>query len=311
MEPTLIAEGLTVLFRTKHGFVRALNKADFNLYRGRILVVIGESGSGKTVLAHALMRLLPKNAEVSGRVLLGGTSLLDLPLKEMERVRGRRMALIPQGAATALNPVRKIGPLLLEMAAARGVAPGIAQKQLRQFLGALNLDYDEIANAFPHQLSGGMQQRVLNAVSMLGDPEVVIADEPTYGLDAALVDTTATQLLAVAKRGSSLLVITHDLRLARRLGGRIAIVYGSYIVELRDTADFFASPKHPYSQALLQALPENGGVPIAGLPPELSNLPEGCPFTPRCKESSALCSQAVPPLVPLSETDSCRCVLYA
>lgn len=311
MDAVLTVEDLTVSFRTGRGRVRALNRAGFTLKRGEPLIVIGESGSGKSVLAHALMRLLPMNAEVTGKVSLGDKSLLELSETQFEWIRGRQMALIPQGAATSLNPVRKIGSLLQEVARARGLSADTARQQIANFLAALNLDYDAIARRYPHQLSGGMQQRIVNAASMLGKPDVVIADEPTFGLDASLVETTAEQLHEITRLGSALLVITHDLRLAQRLGGRIAVIYGSYIVELQNTESFFVNPKHPYSKALLQSLPERGLVPIPGLPPELSDLPPGCPFTPRCAERQTACDETVPPLLPVTEAGVCRCVLHA
>ncbi|MCK9485472.1 MAG: ABC transporter ATP-binding protein [Dehalococcoidia bacterium] len=309
--PAIEARALSVGFRTERGVVQALSDASFAIERGETLVVIGESGSGKTVLAHALMRLLPRNVTLAGEVDLEGQPLLALPEDEMRRVRGRRMALIPQGAGSALNPVRRVGGLMLEMARVRGLGQGEAREALDGSLRELGLSFQQVAERYPHQLSGGMQQRVVNAMAMVGEPSVVIADEPTHGMDPELVDTTAEQLGMIARRGAALLVITHDLRLAERLGGRTALIYSSYIVELRDTAAFFSQPEHPYGRALLGALPEHGGVAIPGVSPELTQLPRACAFAPRCPARFEPCDEAVPPMFPLPGGGEARCYLHA
>lgn len=309
--PAIEARSLGVGFRTERGVVQALTDATFAIEPGETLVVIGESGSGKTVLAHALMRLLPRNAALSGEILLEGRSLLDLPEAEMRGVRGREIALIPQGAGSALNPVRRVGGLMLEIARARGLKSSDARTALDAALRELDLSFDEVADRYPHQLSGGMQQRVVNSMAMVGKPAVVIADEPTHGLDPELVDTTADQLQTIARRSAALLVITHDLRLAARLGGRTALVYSSYIVELRDTAAFFAGPAHPYGRALLGALPERGGVAIPGVSPELTQLPNACAFAPHCSARFEPCDAAVPAMYTLPDGGEGRCYLHA
>jgi peptide/nickel transport system ATP-binding protein len=157
-----------------------------------------------------------------------------------------------------------------------------------------------------------MQQRVVNALALVGEPDLVIADEPTYGLDSDLVDVTASQLATIAQRGAALIVITHDLRLAERLGGRLALIYASYIVELRSTKKFFAAPLHPYGQALLDALPERGGRPIPGLSPELTALPEHCPFASRCEQRLPGCMESMPQAANVAACGSmARCFLHA
>src|SRR5690606_22634691 len=201
---------------------------------------------------------------------------------------------------TALNPVRRVGSLLMELARARGLTGPAATAALESALGALDLDFHDVARRYPHQLSGGMQQRVLNALAMVGEPALVIADEPTSGLDPDLVEATAAGLSKLAERGAGLLVITHDLRLARRLGGRLALLYGSHLVESRPTERFFDAPAHPYGRGLLAAMPEHGGVPIPGQPPELTALPEGCPFQPRCPVRIDACDGPMPEPVPVA-----------
>jgi peptide/nickel transport system ATP-binding protein len=303
--------GLSVGFRTRRGVVQALTDTTVSLERGELLLVVGESGSGKTVLAHSLLALLPRNVTITGAIRLGGENLLAYSERRLRSVRGRRLALIPQTPASALSPVRRIGSQLAEGAMARGLTREEAQRQLAERLGELDLDLEELSDRYVHQLSGGMQQRVVNALALVGQPEIVIADEPTSGLDSDLVDATAAQLLAISARGAALLVITHDLRLAERLGGRLALLYASRIVEQGPTADFFAAPSHPYGRELLRALPEREGKSIPGLSPELTELPAHCAFAPRCPHRFDPCEDSIPDLYPVSETRRARCFLHA
>jgi peptide/nickel transport system ATP-binding protein len=307
----LEVEGLSVGFRTRRGVVQALSQASVTIEPGELLLVVGESGSGKTVLAHALLALLPRNVDVSGSIRLDGTEVLELGPAELRRVRGRRMALIPQSPASSLNPVRRLGGQLLEAAKARGLTEEQARMRLRELLGELGLDLAQVSGRYVHQLSGGMQQRIVNAMALVGEPDVVIADEPTSGLDCDLVDTTAAQLREISARGASLLVITHDLRLAQRLGGRLALLYASRIVEVGPTAAFFGAPAHPYGRELLRALPEREGRPIPGLPPELTALPGHCAFADRCPQRFDRCTESVPDLYPTAGGVHARCFVHA
>lgn len=293
--PALQVDGLSVRFATRAGTVAALTDAHLRLPAGHLLVVAGESGSGKSVLAAAVLQTLPANATTTGSVRIGGQLLSDLSPAAQRRFRRRHVAYIPQSPATALNPVRTIGSVLVEIAQARGLGGGAAVAALRTALSELDLDFDQVAGRYPHQLSGGMQQRVLNALAMVGTPTLVIADEPTSSLDPELVEATAEGLRRLTDQGAAVLVITHDLRLAQRLGGWFALLYGSHLVETRATERFFAQPAHPYGRGLLAAMPEHGGVPIPGQPPELTALPPGCPFQPRCPVRVAECDGPMPP----------------
>jgi len=310
MSALLHVDELSVGFRTRAGTVQALSRASVTVAPGELLLVVGESGSGKTVLAHSLLRLLPRNVDVSGSIRLGGEDVLALKPDALRRMRGRRMALIPQSPAS-LNPVRKLGGQLLEAAQARGLTEHDARRRLRELLAELGLDLDFISGRYVHQLSGGMQQRIVNAMALVGDPDIVIADEPTSGLDSDLVDTTATQLREISARGASLLVITHDLRLAQRLGGRLALLYASRIVEVGPTAAFFKAPAHPYGRELLRALPEREGKSIPGLWPELTALPDHCAFADRCPDRFDRCTEAVPDLYPAADGVLARCFAHA
>jgi peptide/nickel transport system ATP-binding protein len=307
----LEVEDLCVGFRTRRGVVQALSQANVTVAPGELLLVVGESGSGKTVLAHALLALLPRNVDVSGCVRLGGQELLGLAPAELRHLRSRRMALIPQSPGSSLNPVRKLGGQLLEAAQARGLTQEQARNRLRELLGELGLDLELVSERYVHQLSGGMQQRVVNAMALVGEPDIVIADEPTSGLDSDLVDTTAAQLREISARGASLLVITHDLRLAERLGGRLALLYASRIVEVGPTEQFFRAPAHPYGRELLRALPEREGKSIPGLSPQLTALPGHCAFADRCPDRFDRCTESVPDLYPAADGVLARCFLHA
>jgi len=311
MTALLDVDELSVGFRTRAGTVQALSRASVTVAPGELLLVVGESGSGKTVLAHSLLRLLPRNVDVSGSIRLGGEDVLALKPDALRRMRGRRMALIPQSPASSLNPVRKLGGQLLAAAQARGLTEHDARRRLRELLAELGLDLDFISGRYVHQLSGGMQQRIVNAMALVGEPDIVIADEPTSGLDSDLVDTTATQLREISARGASLLVITHDLRLAQRLGGRLALLYASRIVEVGPTAAFFKAPAHPYGRELLRALPEREGKSIPGLSPELTALPDHCAFADRCPDRFDRCTEAVPDLYPAADGVLARCFAHA
>lgn len=291
---------LSVAFLGGRAPVHALREACLTVDEGDIVVVAGESGSGKTVLAHALLGLLPRNTEVGGAVRLDGVDLLAASEREQQRVRARSLALVPQGAAAALNPVRRLGAQAGSTSRYRGLSRGAVEAALDDRLGRLGLGWNQLRRRYAHQLSGGMAQRVVTTLATVGRPRVIIADEPTNGLDADLVDATADALLALRTDGAALVVITHDLRLARRLGGRLALLYASCVVELRDTAAVLDDPSHPYARGLMAALPERGAVPIPGLPPRLDQLPAGCPFAPRCAEHDDRCEVAVPPMVPVT-----------
>lgn len=307
--PVMSVRDLTVTFQTRRGPVTALRGVDLDLIPGAVHVVIGESGSGKSVLAHALLDLLPRNATVRGRRRLGAEDLDTVDSRRWRQLRAERLAFIPQSPASALNPVRRLGPLLTELARVRGLARADAWPVVAAALASLDLDPGRIHASYPHHLSGGMAQRVVTSVALLGAPDVVIADEPTSGLDADLVERTAQLLSTVADRGAAVLVITHDLELAQRLGGRTSVLYASYLVEHRPTAALFNTPAHPYVAALLDARPQCGGHPIPGTTPELTALPDHCVFADRCPQAHAPCRAAIPAMTELFD-GAVRCVLY-
>ncbi|MGQ0680547.1 MAG: ABC transporter ATP-binding protein [Actinomycetota bacterium] len=300
---------LSVHFRTRHGLVKALNSVDLDVEPGQCRVLVGESGSGKSVLIHAILGLLPANTNICGSVMLAGRELLGAGPQVLTAARSELISFIPQSPSTALNPVRRVGPLLSGMLN-RTFSPDQARHALVSSAATLGLDLDERWQAYPHQLSGGMQQRALSALALAREPKLVLADEPTSGLDASRVASTADQLSRLVEAGAGAIVVTHDLGLARRLGGRLSLVYGGRIVEERPTEAFFAAPAHPYGTALLNALPERGAEPIPGMPPSLTDLPAGCCFAARCSKVTGECHARVPELIPISD-GAARCVVSA
>ncbi|MFI8993118.1 ABC transporter ATP-binding protein [Streptomyces sp. NPDC053542] len=308
--PVLSVRGLSVRFRMRGGrHVAAVTDASFDLAPGECLALVGESGCGKSVLASALLGLLPGNARTAGSARLAGTASDGAPLPSVElltaterelarSVRGRRAGLVPQSPAAHLTPVRTVRAQLEETVREltdvprhelRSAAEGAAE---RAAFPADHLD------RYPHQLSGGLAQRAATALALVGEAPLLIADEPTTGLDRDLVDRTVDELRRHADDGRALLMITHDLAAAERIADRVAVMYAGRIVELADASDFFGAPgpQHPYARGLLDALPERAFVPIPGQPPELGALPEGCAFAARCPHVTAECDVVPEPV---------------
>lgn len=303
--PVLSVQGLSVRFRMRGGaHVSAVTDATFDLAAGECLALVGESGCGKSVLASALLGLLPENAETAGSALIGGLDLLTADERTLARtVRGRRVGLVPQSPAAHLTPVRTVRSQLEETL--RELA-GVRKPQLRAAAEAAaqraafpsgHLD------RYPHELSGGLAQRAATALALIGDAPLLLADEPTTGLDRDLVDRTVDELRRHVGDDRALLLITHDLAAAERIADRVAVMYASRVVELADATDFFGTPgpRHPYARGLLNALPERAFTPVPGMPPELSALPEGCAFAARCDRADEACG-ALPAL-----TDGAAC----
>ncbi|MEV0244590.1 ABC transporter ATP-binding protein [Streptomyces sp. NPDC050674] len=284
--------------------VAAVDDARFDVAPGECLALIGESGCGKSVLASALLGLLPGNAQTAGSALLGDLDLLTADERTLARtVRGRLIGLVPQSPAAHLTPVRTVRSQLEETVAAltatRGRAALRAAAEAAAERAAFPADH---LDRHPHQLSGGLAQRAATALALAGDAPLLLADEPTTGLDRDLVDRTVDELRrhvdgpGDSGRGRALLMITHDLAAAERIADRVAVMYAGRIVELSDAAPFFGSPgpRHPYSRGLLQALPERAFTPIPGMPPELGDLPAGCAFAARCDRATDICATEPP-----------------
>jgi peptide/nickel transport system ATP-binding protein len=306
----LSVRGLSVRFLMPGGRrVAAVTDARFDVAPGECLALIGESGCGKSVLASALLGLLPGNAQTAGRALLGDLDLLAADERTLARtVRGRLIGLVPQSPAAHLTPVRTVRAHLEETVAhltgTRGRRAVRAAAEAAAERAAFPPDH---LDHHPHELSGGLAQRAATALALVGDAPLLLADEPTTGLDRDLVDRTVDELRRHVDRaegggtrpdgGRALLMITHDLAAAERIADRVAVMYAGRIVELADAAAFFGTPgpRHPYSRGLLDALPDRAFAPIPGLPPELGALPDGCAFAARCDRATDACA-APPPL---------------
>jgi len=296
-------EGRTVLaveeLTVRIGAIEVIHSVSFTLERGQRVGLIGESGSGKTLTALAIMGILPEGLAASGRVMYGGRNLLELPERELCQIRGDRLAMVFQEPMTALNPVMKVGDQVAEpWRVHRGLSRGKALRQAQAALEKVHVpNAAEKLNAYPHQLSGGQRQRAMIAMATACSPELLIADEPTTALDVT-VQAQILQLLVelVEEEGSSLLLITHDLPVVANVCQRVLVLYGGYIVEEGAVEDVFDWPRHPYTRALLDAIPPlDEDIPsrklkaIAGSVPGVGEFPPGCPFRNRCPRADEDC----------------------
>jgi len=320
--PLLEVRGLTTEFATRRDGVRraarAVDDVSFVIGRGEVLALAGESGSGKSVTALSILRLVPPEGRISaGSIRLEGRELLSLDERELRRVRGARIGFVFQEPMTALNPVFTVGGQIAEALEVHGVAKGAAARaRAVELLDAVRIpEPARRARDFPHQLSGGMRQRVLIAAAIACRPSLVIADEPTTALDAT-VQADILDLLGAMREefGLSLLLITHDLGIVARLADRAAVMYAGRIVEIGPAREVLASPHHPYTRGLLASLP--GSVPgtrleaIPGTVPDLAMLPPGCAFAPRCPDRFSACDASRPGPVAVSPGRSARCFLH-
>ncbi|WEX08668.1 ABC transporter ATP-binding protein [Chelativorans sp. AA-79] len=311
--PALITmEELTVEFDG----VRVVRGIDLTVGRGEALGVVGESGSGKSVTWLAALGLLPKTATVSGSVRLDGEELLRMEGPRLDQIRGGRIAMIFQDPASALNPVIRIGQQIGEVLARhRGLSGRAIRAEAKCLLDLVGLpDAARRLDAFPHELSGGQNQRVMIAAALAGEPDLLVADEPTTALDATIQAQILDLMTTIRQEtGMALVLISHDLGVVSETCERIMVMYGGRIVETAPAEELFASPRHPYTQGLLAALPsferdQTRLVPIEGQVPEPVHMPPGCPFAPRCPKRLDVCDAAAPPLITADEGRSCACV---
>ncbi|WP_440954240.1 ABC transporter ATP-binding protein [Methanosarcina sp. Mfa9] len=287
---------LSVEFPAGEGSVKAVSKVSFDVREGETFGIIGESGSGKSVVGLALLRLLPANARVSGNVCFAGKELFSLEPSELRKIRGKRISLMPQNPAGALNPALKNGLQIGEVFERRGIEKKEGMKKALGLMKKLFLqDPEKLCGLYPHQLSGGMRQRLLAAMSLSFEPELLIADEPTKGLDPE-ARAGAVELFTKIKNeyGKTMLLITHDLDLAHEVCDRVAVMYAGEVVELDEASKVLHSPGHPYTKGLIRAHPRNGLVPLSGQSPSRIRLPEGCFFHERCRYAAVECSRRHP-----------------
>jgi peptide/nickel transport system ATP-binding protein len=306
-EPLLVADDVQVRFHTKNGVVRAVDGVSLSLDEGEVLAVVGESGSGKTVFTRRVMGLVSggRGTEVGGTVRFGGTDLTALSPAALSKVWGAEIALILQDPMTSLNPVKRIGVQITEsIRLHRRVSRDEADKRAVELLRSVGLSEPERrVRQYPHELSGGMRQRVTIAIALACGPRLLLADEPTTALDVT-VQAQILDLLAdlQAERRMAMLLVTHDLRVVRSRSDRIAVMYAGRIVESAPTPALFAAPRMPYTEALMNAVPPVAGPNhvrlqvIPGRPPDLLRPPAGCKFAPRCPYAQDRCLTEEPAL---------------
>lgn len=303
--PLLQVSGLDVRFRTSEGEVCAVSGFSCTISAGEVVAIVGESGCGKSVAAHAIMRILPHTAKVHGVTKVSGTDVQSLSESEMNMVRGREIAILFQSPDRSLNPLYRIGRQIHEPLLTHGrmLDRDTAEQLLRQ---AGCEDPRDVSQKYPCQCSGGMNQRALLAVVSGLNPRIFIADEPTKGLDQGRVSDVAASLQGMRAADRGILLITHDIILARSLSDRVMVMYAGEVVESGSSREVFSSPCHPYTRSLLMSLPEHGFIPIPGMSPALSELPDGCHFAPRCQYGIAECHEMHPDLI-LTDDREVRC----
>ncbi len=301
---------LHIRFETDGATVPAVDGVSLTLDRGQVLGLVGESGSGKTVTAMSIPRLLPMPpARITrGRVLFDGQNLLDMPLPELRKLRGAKIGVVFQDAMTSLSPLHRIGPQLEEVIRLHGkVSASAARATAREWLGRVGIpDPAQRARAYPHELSGGMQQRVMIAMALILEPDLIIADEPTTALDVTIQAQVLCLMRKLHRQNSGMLLITHDMAVVSQMATRIAVMYAGQIVEQAEAAAFFAKPLHPYSIALLEAMPSAAtrGQRLKAIPgqvPSAGNFPSGCRFHDRCPVARPDCALNPPALLPFGD----------
>jgi peptide/nickel transport system ATP-binding protein len=312
----LSVRDLIVDYTSDGAIIHAVNNVSFDLYRGKTLGLVGETGAGKTTIAKAIMRILPDISAkiISGKVLLEGTNLLELDEEQMRQIRGKRISMVFQDPMTALNPVMKVGNQIAEVVSLHSkVSYEEALQVAIRMLETVGIPAERHTE-YPHQFSGGMKQRVVIAMALACNPDVLLADEPTTALDV----TIQAQVLRMInnlknEKETSMILITHDLGVVAQVCDYVAVIYAGEIIEYGTKEEIFRKPSHPYTLGLFGAIPKlNEDVSrlanIKGLPPDPSNLPAGCKFHPRCAYSTGECSKQSISLLPIQGNHLCRCI---
>jgi len=318
MDRILEVNDLHVHFSTYGGTVQAVRGVSFHLNRGETLAIVGESGCGKSVTSNAIMGLIPSPSGkiVNGSILFKGEDLTKFPEKKMRTIRGVDISMIFQDPMTALNPTLTIGTQLMEgLIQHKKVSAKEAEKRAIEMMELVGIpNPKERLKHYPHQFSGGMRQRIVIAIALICEPELLIADEPTTALDGTIQAQILELFGAIQeKTGVSIILITHDLGVVAKIADRIAVMYAGKIIETGTKRDIFYRPQHPYTKGLLHSVPrldERGELePIDGTPPDLFSPPIGCPFTARCPLAMEVCNKVYPATSSLSETHQVNCWL--
>jgi len=318
--PVIEVKDLHTHLVTRWGTVKAVDGVSFSVGESETLGLVGESGSGKSMTCLSIVRLVPRPAAriVSGEVLLDGEDLLARSEREMQRIRGRKVAMILQDPMSSLNPVFSVGMQVREpVAAYHGLRGRALGRRAAELLAAVKIPSPAARlRAFPHQLSGGMRQRVVGAMAIAAPPRLLIADEPTTSLDL----TIQAQYLALLKELQerhrlAMIFVTHNLGIVARMCDRVAVMYAGRIVEMGPVRELFTAPAHPYTRALMESVPRLGArrellTAIDGQPPDLAKLPPGCAFAPRCANVMERCRVEAPPEIAVSAGHATRCWLH-
>jgi oligopeptide transport system ATP-binding protein len=320
-EKVLQVKDLEVSFRTYAGEVRAVRNVTFDLRRGETLAIVGESGSGKSVTAKSIMRLLPEaNSLVkSGEITFEGQDLLKLSEKRMQETRGSKIAMVFQDPMTSLDPTMRVGRQITESLRKHlGMSGDRAKERSVELMDMVGIPNPEARlRQYPHQFSGGMRQRVVIAIALSCDPQVLIADEPTTALDVTIQAQILELLRDLQERiGMSIVLITHDLGVVAQTAHRVAVMYGGKIVETGTVREIFYNPQMPYTWGLLSSIPlptadrSQDLIPIPGSPPDMLDPPKGCPFTPRCPYAMRICAEEMPGYKVFSAEHKAACWLH-
>ncbi len=321
MSELLKVENLKVSFHTYAGEVQAVRGVSFEVNKGEVLAIVGESGCGKSVTSKSILGLLPKNnSEVKkdSKIIFDGHDILKYSNRELEAFRGREAGIIFQDPMTSLNPTMKVGAQIVESLLKHTDIPKAdAVESARQLLRSVGIpNVEERINQYPHQFSGGMRQRVMIAIALACNPKLLIADEPTTALDVTIQAQILDLLKEIQKKsGTSIILITHDLGVVADIAHKVAVMYAGEIVEKGTVEEIYFNPTHPYTVALLNAVPgldiDNKAplVSIPGTPPDLVKPPTGCGFSSRCKYAMNICKRMAPEQTQITETHFCRCWL--
>ena len=302
-KPIVEVSDLDVFFNTSQGQLHAIRSTNWSVSQGETLVILGESGAGKSVSVHAVSGLLPSTAKITGSIKFEGEEILGSDEESLRKLRAEKIGVIFQDPLAALDPCFKVGAQIAEIFTVhRGMSKKDAWAEAVKLLESVQIpDPERRANQFSHQLSGGQRQRVVIAMAIALSPTLLIADEPTTALDAS-VQVAVLELIKKLRneRKMAIVLITHNIGVAASIADRIAVMYGGRIVEIGDAKEVLQSPRHPYTQALLASMPKIGSsaterlITITGTPPSLATIPAGCSFHPRCSRAIAKCSELVP-----------------
>ena len=319
-ETLLRVDNLKTSFMTSNGEVQAVRGVSFEVKRAEIVGIVGESGSGKSITNMSLLKLLPDTAVIKdGSVMFQGRDLTKLSMKELREIRGEKIAMIFQDPMSSLNPLIPVGDQVAEMIRIHHrdkSREAVRQEVLKRFVEVRIPEPEKRYHAYPHEFSGGMRQRVMIAMALANNPELLIADEPTTALDVTIQDQIIRQMRELKeKHNTGIIFITHDLGVIAELCEKVEVMYGGLIMEEAPIDALFEQPSHPYTLGLLESMPSirqdkaERLIPIPGSPPDMTNPPAGCPFAPRCRYARKICAAELPGLQPVGEGHSARCWL--